>query len=228
MKRKFIEHTFYAKTWALLHEIDAICSTHYAGHEDEAAIAPIGSEKWQRRAAHVGGRPASPVVGEAGKLKMDSLRRGWIRGPVCLRPVPEAVPGRLSRNFTRKMALRAMQTKGADTILERRMLTLRRCSGRASWLWRYRMIENDTRVDELAAELLGVTQRAIKAGAEVPDAMKALGLSMAHLLALAIVSGEVTLEQAMKLVDITALGIKLALADEGFMLDHLPQPEGAA
>ncbi len=90
------------------------------------------------------------------------------------------------------------------------------------------MIENDTRVDELAAELLGVTQRAIKAGAEVPDAMKALGLSMAHLLALAIVSGEVTLEQAMKLVDITALGIKLALADEGFMLDHLPQPEGAA
>ncbi len=30
MKRQFIEHTFYAKTWALLHEIDAICSMHYA------------------------------------------------------------------------------------------------------------------------------------------------------------------------------------------------------
>ncbi len=90
------------------------------------------------------------------------------------------------------------------------------------------MIENDTRVDELAAELLGVTQRAIKAGAEVPDAMKALGLSMAHLLALAIISGEVTHEQAMKLVDITTMGIKQVLADEGFMLDHLPQPVGAA
>ncbi len=90
------------------------------------------------------------------------------------------------------------------------------------------MIQNDTRLDELAAELLGGVQRAIKAGAEVPDAMEALGLSMAHLLALAIVSGEVTLKQAMKLVDITALGIKLALADEGFMLDHLPRPGGAA
>ncbi len=55
---------------------------------------------------------------------MDSLRSGWIRGPVCLRPVPEAIPGRLSRNFTRKMALRALQTKGADTLFQRRILTL--------------------------------------------------------------------------------------------------------